>query len=191
VIHPSTEVRFVSDKIGVGVFATERLPRGTITWARCELDQRFSPERVRGLGSAYAPLLDRYAYLDRDRNMVLCFDSGRLMNHSCTPAVLAPGFDIDLAIRDIEKGEELTCDYAALNITEDFPCECGKPECRKTIRVGDGMRNADAWDTLLSAAFPMIAELPQPLLVFSHERNAILEASRGGRAVPSCRRHFL
>ena len=31
-IHPDTELRFISPEIGFGVFATKLIPQGTITW---------------------------------------------------------------------------------------------------------------------------------------------------------------
>lgn len=33
-IHPDTELRFINPEIGYGVFATQFIPRGTITWVR-------------------------------------------------------------------------------------------------------------------------------------------------------------
>ena len=35
-IHPDTELRFISDEVGYGVFATALIGRGTITWVRGE-----------------------------------------------------------------------------------------------------------------------------------------------------------
>jgi hypothetical protein len=45
-MHPATELRFLSREIGYGVFAVERIPTGTITWTGDPLDQRFTPEQV-------------------------------------------------------------------------------------------------------------------------------------------------
>jgi hypothetical protein len=52
-VHPHTELRFVSPQIGWGVFATRLIPRGTIVWALDSLDQRFTPDQVAAL-PAYA-----------------------------------------------------------------------------------------------------------------------------------------
>jgi hypothetical protein len=48
-VHPDTELRFVSPAIGWGVFATRDIPTGTITWALDALDQHFSDEDMRRL----------------------------------------------------------------------------------------------------------------------------------------------
>ena len=45
-VHPHTEIRFVNDIIGWGVFASRFIPKGTIIWALDPLDQRFTPEQV-------------------------------------------------------------------------------------------------------------------------------------------------
>jgi hypothetical protein len=36
-IHPWTELRFINDSIGYGVFATQFIPKGTIVWALDDL----------------------------------------------------------------------------------------------------------------------------------------------------------
>lgn len=51
---------------------------------------------------------------------VLCADDARYMNHSDDPAARGdygadPVFGVDIAVRDIEPGEELTCDYTAFD----------------------------------------------------------------------------
>lgn len=132
-IHPSTELRFISQAIGSGVFATELIPRGTITWTKCAFDQVLAPTAVASLGPAYRAILDRYAYRDARGDYVLCWDLGRYMNHSCQAAVISPGFDVDVAVRDIRPGEELTCDYGMLNLDAAMDCHCGAPGGRKRI----------------------------------------------------------
>ena len=107
---------------GIGIFAAQFIPAGTPTW-------RFTP----GIDAALHPeVLDRiphpareqfmtYAYLDiRTGLYVLCADDARFMNHSADPAVQGDYqsesvFGIDLAARDLEPGDELTCDYTTFD----------------------------------------------------------------------------
>lgn len=185
-IHPWTELRFINPEIGSGVFATRRIPRGTITWAQCALDRVLTPKEVTDLGPAYHATIDRYAYLNAAGDYVLCWDLGRFMNHSCRPAVLAPGFDIDVAIRDVEAGEQLTCDYALLNLEHDMPCGCGADDCRHVIRPNDPKRLLGGWDQALARAFTDLDKLEQPLMPFVHDVADVLAAARGERPVPSC-----
>jgi hypothetical protein len=67
-------------------------------------------------------------------------DDARWINHSCEPNVwIDAGFRSDgtpwahvIALRAIEPGEELTCDYA-FPVTQAEPCACGAPQCRQLI----------------------------------------------------------
>ena len=45
-IHPKTELRFVNDDIGYGVFATEFIPKGTILYVKDELEIKVSKNKV-------------------------------------------------------------------------------------------------------------------------------------------------
>jgi uncharacterized protein len=103
---------------GTGLFATERISAGTPTWRfTAGLDQALHPDAVRALDDIGRDWLTTYAYLDiRTGLYVLCADDARFMNHSDTPNVggdyeKEPVFGMDVALRDIEVGEELTCDY--------------------------------------------------------------------------------
>lgn len=65
------------------------------------------------------------------------WNTARLINHSCEPNCVAyteEGEDEDriviYALRDIEKGEELSFDYGFdLECYEDHPCRCGSSDC--------------------------------------------------------------
>ena len=132
-IHPDTELRRVDPEIGLGVFATRPLPRGTITWALDDLDLRISATRLQKLGERYRPLIDRYAYLNGHGERILCWDIGRFMNHSCDANSISTGWDFDLAVRDIEAGEQITNDYALLNLEYSFECACDSARCRGVV----------------------------------------------------------
>lgn len=189
-LHPATELRFVSPLIGVGVFATALIPKGTITWVRCKLDRSFSVEDVRALGPAYEAVIARYAYTDSVGRLVLCWDYGRYMNHSCDPACISPGFDCDVAVRDILPGEELTCDYGMLNPTDALACACASPACRGRCGPGDGVALARSWDLAVASAFAGAANVEQPLLPLMDDSEKVVRALRGEGEVPSTRRHL-
>ncbi len=189
-IHPWTELRFINAEIGSGVFATRRIPRGTITWAQCSLDRVLTPAEVKDLGPAYHAAIDRYAYQNRAGEWVLCWDFGRFMNHSCDPAVLSPGFDIDVAVRDVEAGEQLTCDYALLNLEADMPCSCGAASCRQVVRPDDSTRMLSAWDAAVALAFAAVPGVEQPLSPFVRDEAHVFAAARGERPIPSCAVHL-
>lgn len=60
------------------------------------------------------------------------------INHSCEPNVGVKGQITYVAMRNIERGEELTLDYAMID-DDDFEmqCGCGKSNCRGVISGKD------------------------------------------------------
>ena len=63
----------------------------------------------------------------------VCF---RYVNHSCTPNTymrrIAHRVEF-YALRDIEPGEELTCDYGETHHEGALPCRCGSEKCRRRL----------------------------------------------------------
>ena len=189
-MHPSTELRHIDEKIGFGVVATALIPRGTITWVRDELDQAFKPEQVRAFPRPYQAILEKYAYLDGNGDVILCWDHARFVNHSCEPSCLSAGWpDFEIAGRDIEPGQPITDEYGTLNHEGAFECLCGSKECRKQIKWEDMYHHADRWDAKFRAAFPLVKSVDQPLLGFVRSRIELEQALRGQIPVPSVRQN--
>jgi hypothetical protein len=190
-LHPDTELRFVDEVIGYGVFATRRLPAGTITWVLDSLDLVLDDASVAALGPTYSGVLDRYTYLDRDGQHVLCWDTAKYMNHHCEATCMSPGLDFEIALRDIEPGEQLTTDYASLNLEEDFVCSCASSHCRRIVRPADWDRLAPEWDERLRGAFGSILGQPQPLWKWLAEGDVhtINAASKDPSRIPSVLSH--
>jgi len=102
---------------GLGVFAVEPIAKGAPVWRFAKgLDMEFEPDLVETLPVHVRQFFAHYGYLDRYlKRVVLCFDDARFVNHSAEPNVatdyaLDP-YGLDVALRDIEVGEELTVDY--------------------------------------------------------------------------------
>ena len=103
---------------GLGLFAEEDIPKGTVTWRFVAgYDQTFTADQIAALPDIARIELARYTYLHtRTGKYVACLDNARFMNHSGNPntagAYNGPDDEgYDIATRDIAKGEELTCDY--------------------------------------------------------------------------------
>ena len=190
-LHAATELRFINKRMGLGVFATAFIPQGTITWVRCKLDRAFSPAETAALDAPYQSCLAKYAYTNGMGYQVLCWDQARYMNHSCEATCISPGFDCDIALRDIAPGDELTNDYAMFNLDEVFACECGKRQCRGRIDPGDGAALASGWDAAVAAAFKRTPHVDQPLLSLMLERDEMTRTLRGERQLPSTRRQLV
>ena len=172
-LHPSTRLSWISDAVGYGVRATQRIPKGTILWALDPLDRVFGPHEVQALGESLWPVLEVYSYVNGSGKRVLCWDHGRFMNHSCEPVSLSPGVDFELAVRDIEEGEEVTCDYSSLNLEEDLNCLCGSPNCRGVISSSEFSHLAPLWDERLREAVAHAGQVEQPLLPWVQDREAL------------------
>lgn len=105
---------------GLGVFAVEPISCGTEVWRftpgfDLDLDPALlhtQPEHVR-------ERLLHYGYIDpRLNRYILCCDDARFLNNSDSPNV-RPDFTrdpygVDVAVRDIAAGEEITVDYACV-----------------------------------------------------------------------------
>jgi hypothetical protein len=188
-IHPDTRLGHRSDEIGLGVFATRPIPKGTVLWALDDLDQRLSPVRVRRLGPRYHALLDRYAFVNAESERVLCSDIARFVNHSCEANAISTGWHFDVAVRDVAAGEEICNDYGALNLDESFTCHCGSRICRGTIHPEDFDRLWEGWDAQVRAAFPFVTKVPQPLWDLVSPKRQIVASARDPRRAPSIRSH--
>lgn len=166
-IHPGSELRFISPQVGYGVFATEYIPRGTFLWVLDHFDRVLTPGEVGALPPLLRTVVDRYSYQGADGNFVFCWDFGRYMNHSCEPGSRGVGDAFEVAVRDIEPGDELTCEYGTLNLLTPMACSCGAPGCRGTIQRDDAMRFFEQWDEEATSAFALAHTVPQPLLPYA------------------------
>ena len=100
---------------GVGLFADEDILSDTeIAKFDNYLDRQSTVWCVqRSMNEIRRQFWLKYAYLE-DGYYCLCLDDLRFMNHSEEPNTYQHG-QSDFAIRNITKGEELTCDYFAFD----------------------------------------------------------------------------
>ena len=186
-LHPAAALRLVNETIGMGVFATAFIPKGTIIWILDELDIILSPREVAALPALLRPIVETWSYVDGDGCYVFCWDHGRYMNHSCEPSSRGIGECIEIAVRDIHPGEQLTCEYGTLRLSRPLECACGAAACRGQVTPADVAACWAAWDVEASEAAQLAASLPQPLIPFARRGNpeqAILDAISGGRPLP-------
>lgn len=164
-LHPHTELRFVSKDIGYGVFATQDIPCGTIMWVKDQLDRTFSKQELSNFTQANLENFLKYTYRDRNGDYFFCWDLTRYVNHSYYPNSMITGLGFEIAIKDIKLGEEITNDYGTLNIIEPFTCANG-PHKRETVKPDDLTRFHVEWDELILNAMKFQSSLPQPLFRF-------------------------
>ena len=161
-IHAATELRFINNEIGYGVVATERIPKGTITWVLDKLDREYTGLELMSYEEPYQQILSKYCFRNNSGRFVLCWDNGRFVNHSFRSNCLATAYDCEVAIRDILPGEELTDDYGYLNLTEPFRAN-DEGTRRKHVYPDDLLKYYGTWDKKLLSAFKHLTRVEQPL----------------------------
>ena len=175
-IHPDTYIK-KTDK-GFGVFARRRFQRGEILWIIDEADAKIPLVQYRQLSEFERRKLNIYCYLDEQDRVIIPWDEGKYVNHSCDPnsAGLLQFDNISVALRDIGSDEEIVEDYYGYyGHFETFECRCGAPNCRKRIQEHDSYQPALRLD--LAEMAPLINTLPQALLAVNSEENWTLRAA--------------
>ena len=124
---------------GNGMFAEEYIQKGDI---------------ILRFGGTIALQRDRHSgkylestFLSISEDCILCEtllsdkDPSDFINHSCSPNAGMKDSITLVAIRDIQKGEEVLCDYAFWEGDENYimkePCRCGSDKCRHRITGKD------------------------------------------------------
>ncbi len=97
---------------GLGLFAAEFIPKGTRVWEYREgFDYRVSEQFVKSLPEPAQSTLRHYSAL-WGGGYVISADDARFLNHSNVPNLQTFSEpDCDIAVRDIQIGDELLEDY--------------------------------------------------------------------------------
>lgn len=135
VMSDKVEIRDTSLN-GKGIYAKENIKAGEIVFIKgghiLTRDKIYSSSVI----NSYFPISDEYflaASNQEEEEAIKLYQ-----NHSCNPNVGLHGEITFVAIRDIEKDEELTVDYAFIdNEDYSFKCTCGSINCRGTITGRD------------------------------------------------------
>jgi hypothetical protein len=112
---------------GLGCFTNERIVQGQVVWQYdARLDRRIPMADLAALPPAAQDFLRMYGYLEvcEDGEVyTLCGDHAKHMNHSPAANLTNVSSELDRASRDIEAGEELTCNYYDFDL--DGPVKLG------------------------------------------------------------------
>ncbi|MCB0619460.1 MAG: SET domain-containing protein [Saprospiraceae bacterium] len=165
-IHPNTQIRIVSEEIGYGVFATEFIPAGTIVYVKDLLEVEVTQSAFAILPLALQEVVNKYSYIDEHGVRIVSWDFAKYVNHCCQPNTMSTGYGFEIALRDIQAGEEITDEYALFNLEEDMSLSCSKPGCRGRVSPVDVDLYAQQWDQQIRRVLDKVFDLPQPLLPF-------------------------
>lgn len=106
-----------SDIHGFGCFTEEKISKGQVVWVfDNRIDVRITTSELQQLPEPARAFYSIYGYSEMyqdEQVVILCGDHSKHMNHSLEPNLTEGGQlgDINIATRDIEPGEELTCNY--------------------------------------------------------------------------------
>ena len=107
---------------GIGLFADEFIPKDGVIWEFNPIfDLRCSKADIEKLPETSRVQIQKYSYREKHTGLyVLCGDDARFFNHSenpnCFDFYTGKDQDVTAALRDIEAGEELTCNYELFDL---------------------------------------------------------------------------
>ncbi len=168
-LHPKTELRFINPVVGYGVFATDFIPEGTITYVKDSLELEVSPTAYLQHPPAMQEVIEKYSYIDERGYRIISWDFAKYINHCCNCNSMSTGYGFEIAIRDILPGEEITDEYGIFNLTEPMELVCDRGACRKVLKPEDFDLYYPIWDEKLKAALVNFNAIIQPLLPFVDE----------------------
>lgn len=102
---------------GLGAFLLEPVAAGTVVWRYDPMfDTEMSAPFVASLPPELAEVVYHHAeYLPEREVFRLGNDADIFMNHSRGPSLLDRGDEM-IAVRDLQVGDELTCDYGEVHV---------------------------------------------------------------------------
>jgi hypothetical protein len=162
-IHPHAQLKFVNGTIGLGVYASAPIPKGTIVYAADPFEIEITPRQFEVLSDFFKEIAEKYSYIDSRGVRIMSWDLAKYVNHSCDPNTMSTGYGFEIAIKDIAKGEQITDEYGLLNIENEIPLACRCQNCRKVLRPTDIDTYYPIWDTIIKDALDNIRKVPQPL----------------------------
>lgn len=162
-MHPHTEIQFISEEIGYGVVATKLIPKGSITWVQDALDTMYSQKEVEIMNRPLREMVDKYTFRNKNGDYVMCWDLAKYVNHSFNSNCLSTAYDFEIAVRDIQPGEQLTDDYGYLNIAEPFEAK-DEGLKRSVVYPDDLLWYHKQWDAEIANAFREFYKCEQPLM---------------------------
>ena len=125
---------------GLGVFATEFIPRGTLVWVfNSVVDIKVPKNSLLGLPKHVIDRVQAHAeYFPADQCFILGTDGDYYMNHADMPNLLRGAEKNMFAASDILIGEELTCDYRTVKVLAFDPDrqeEHNRSRCPENLNV--------------------------------------------------------
>ena len=168
-IHSKTELKFINDLVGYGVFATEKIPEGTIVYVKDSLEITVSPGEYEKHNAKIKEVIEKYSYIDPKGDRIVSWDFAKFVNHCCNSNTISTGYGFEIATRDILPGEEITDEYGLFNLEEEMNLTCSFKNCRGKIKLDDFETYFKDWDAKIKKSLFKFNEVDQPLFDFLEE----------------------
>jgi len=159
-------LQFINDAVGYGVFATAFIPEGTIVYVKDSLELVIRPGEFASHPPEMQAVINKYSFMDEEGNRIVSWDFAKYVNHCCNCNTISTGYGFEIAIRDIQPGEQITDEYGIFNLDEEMTLNCSETHCRKVIRPDDFDRHYEEWDEKIRRSIPKLFAVEQPLLSF-------------------------
>ena len=169
-IHPNARIQFINDEMGYGVFATEFIPKGTITYVKDSLELEITPDDYSKHTPQMQAQIEKYSYIDERGVRIVSWDFAKYVNHCCDCNTMSTGYGFEIALRDIHPGDEITDEYGIFNMEQEMMLECKRPGCRGLVCSADLDRYYPKWDAGLIEALRSFNDVAQPLAPFLDEQ---------------------
>lgn len=137
-IHPDTYIK--ETEKGFGVFTKRPFKRGEILWLMDDFDVCIPLQEYKKLDQKSLDKYNVYSYIDSTGMVIVPWDEGKYVNHSCEPnsVALVQADYVSIALKDIAADEEIVEDYDAYyGHFGEFKCLCGAKNCREIINRPD------------------------------------------------------
>ena len=162
-IHPHTELRRIDPVMGYGVFATALIPKGTLVFVKDPFDIEVTPEQFDTMDDLLKIQTERYSYIDERGIRIVSWDMAKYVNHRCDCNTISTGYGFEIALRDIQAGEEVSDEYGLFNMTEPMTLTCACPNCRGQLKPDDIDTYYLEWDRKIQDALIQTTVVAQPL----------------------------
>jgi SET domain-containing protein len=110
-----------------GVFAARDFKKGEVVM-KWSIDKILTKAELKDI----SPEDEKYISYMGKGQYVIMGEPSRFVNHSCDANTRAVN-GVDIARRDIMKGEEITANYSEEKAPYRFVCNCGSAGCKKVI----------------------------------------------------------
>ena len=165
-IHPNTQLKFIDEQVGYGVFATATIAEGTIVYVKDSLELSISPTDYLMNSEDMKEVIEKYSYIDEKGNRIVSWDFAKYVNHCCNCNTISTGYGFEIAIRDIQAGEQITDEYGIFNLVKPMTLVCGEANCRKEIKPTDFDTYYKDWDRKIQHSIMKLFTVEQPLMPF-------------------------